>query len=87
MSKRGLNKQEKIRSRTIKGVPYAFQASLPISDDVLAAVSQQLVLTKLMNISWGVCPTHSDSMDDLYYVTLTVGLTFSGFKKQTSVSF
>lgn len=68
-------------------MPYAFQASSPISDDVLAAVSQQLVLIKLMNISWGVCPTHSDSMDGLYYVTLTVGLTFSGFKEQISVSF
>lgn len=87
MSKRGLNKQEKIGSRTVKGVSYAFQASSPISDDVLAAVSQQLVLTKLMNISWGVCPTHSDSMDGLYHVTLTVGLTFSGFKEQISVSF
>lgn len=37
----------------------------PVNDNVLTAITQLLVLTTLMDRSWGVCPDHSDPLNGL----------------------
>lgn len=78
--------RKNIWSRTIKSMPCAFQAASRVSDSALPAVTQLLVFT-WMNVSWGICPAHSVSLNGLHCDTRTASLKLSAHREQTSASF